>query len=885
MKKKMTKALSIFLCVMTCLAYSTPALAGTEAAFKDETQVTDQQTTGQRDTEKNGEATTKNSAKVDAASDDAEAETKNSDNDELPQSGTDDNISWAIEANGAMTISGSGEMKDYEDNDAPWSAYKTEITSVKFEEGITKIGFDTFNECWNLTDIDIPSTVTAISGYAFYKCTALEAVNLPANVASLGYATFGDCENLKEITINNNDISIQEYTFLNIKKNITIRCNPNSAAWKYAKTELITKECISDHAWKSEYEVDEKATPFWEGKKSIHCQNCDAKKDTTSIPKTDSDSGTDTGITWSIDNTGLLVVNGEGKWYMVRPWLHSKYQEYVTKLKMGSGLTNVDPYFTDYPNLKEVELSDTVKTITSDSGKHAFANCPSLEKITIPNDNIEISDNVFSECSKNLVIRCNSNSAARKYAEANDISWQCINHTYGDYVVDTEATCEKAGSEHRICKDCNYEDVEEIPATGHNYSETYTTDKAATPFEEGEESRHCENKNCESRIDVRTIPKTQEDSGTDDNISWKIDGTGLLTISGEGAMNNYTTLKTPWEKYKDNIKSVVVEEGVTSIGRNAFYHFTKLESVTLADSVTSIGDSAFNSCNVKNIDLPSGVTKVGSNAFKFCQSLEKVTVQSDTIDIADDAFNDCGSIRFICNPGSDAEAYAEEKDDISWQCINHTYGDYETDAEPTCAKEGRQHRVCSTCGYEDVETIPAKGHQWEAQPTVDVEATCEKDGSQSIHCKVCDATKDVQVIPAAHKWTTYRKSAGYLKDGTSYSYCTVCKVKKDVKTIAGYSKYVVKKLKVKKGKKSFKVTWKKASKANRKVISGYQIRYSKKSNMASSKYVKAGKSSKGKKIKKLSKKTKYYVQVRNYTKKGGKTYYSKWSGKKTVRTK
>ena len=106
-----------------------------------------------------------------------------------------------------------------------------------------------------------------------------------------------------------------------------------------------------------------------------------------------------------------------------------------------------------------------------------------------------------------------------------------------------------------------------------------------------------------------------------------------------------------------------------------------------------------------------------------------------------------------------------------------------------------------------------------------------------------------------------------------------------MKTLSGYSKYVVKKFKVKKGKKCFTATWAKASKANQKLMTGYQIRYSQKSNMSGAKYATASKTSKSKKIKKLSKKKKYYVQVRTYMKKSGKTYYSKWSSKKTVKTK
>lgn len=110
-------------------------------------------------------------------------------------------------------------------------------------------------------------------------------------------------------------------------------------------------------------------------------------------------------------------------------------------------------------------------------------------------------------------------------------------------------------------------------------------------------------------------------------------------------------------------------------------------------------------------------------------------------------------------------------------------------------------------------------------------------------------------------------------------------MKRNSKVIPGYSTYYAKSFKVKKAKKAFTVKWKKQNKANQKKFDGYQVRYSTASNMSNAKYVTAGKKSKLKKIKGLAKKTKYYVQVRTFTKSGGTTIYSKWSTVKSVKTK
>ena len=82
------------------------------------------------------------------------------------------------------------------------------------------------------------------------------------------------------------------------------------------------------------------------------------------------------------------------------------------------------------------------------------------------------------------------------------------------------------------------------------------------------------------------------------NLTWDLTG-GVLTISGTGAMTNWIAVfsPSPWDAYKSNIQSVVINDGVTSIGQYAFYNCSKLASVTIPNSVTSIGTGAFEDCN------------------------------------------------------------------------------------------------------------------------------------------------------------------------------------------------------------------------------------------------------------------------------------------------
>ena len=104
------------------------------------------------------------------------------------------------------------------------------------------------------------------------------------------------------------------------------------------------------------------------------------------------------------------------------------------------------------------------------------------------------------------------------------------------------------------------------------------------------------------------------DSGTTGALSWTLMETDteiMLTISGTGSMPDYTKSSAPWADDRDNIRSVVIEDGVASIGSYAFSGCSNLKSITIPDSVTNVGEYAFIDCNsleaVNINDMISGV--------------------------------------------------------------------------------------------------------------------------------------------------------------------------------------------------------------------------------------------------------------------------------------
>ena len=146
-----------------------------------------------------------------------------------------------------------------------------------------------------------------------------------------------------------------------------------------------------------------------------------------------------------------------------------------------------------------------------------------------------------------------------------------------------------------------------------------------------------------------------------DNLTWKLDSEGTLTISGMGEMEDrkYIT-DAPWSPYEYDIVSVVIEDGVTSIGNEAFDRCVSLTSITIPDSVTTIGDEAFYYCkSLTSIILPDGVTSIGDRAFYWCDSLTSITIPDSVTSIGDSAFSCCYSLTDI-NVNSKNKYYASE---------------------------------------------------------------------------------------------------------------------------------------------------------------------------------------------------------------------------------
>jgi hypothetical protein len=148
-------------------------------------------------------------------------------------------------------------------------------------------------------------------------------------------------------------------------------------------------------------------------------------------------------------------------------------------------------------------------------------------------------------------------------------------------------------------------------------------------------------------------------SGKTGKLRWNISNE-TLTISGVGVMPSYkykqgkNRINSPWYSYLKNIANIVICDGVSSIGDNAFY-ICDDEGLTFANifgSETDIGDNFTNYCGLKSVLIPNSVISVGRDAFRNCRNLTSIIIPNSVKTIGSSAFSDCRSLISVNIPNS-----------------------------------------------------------------------------------------------------------------------------------------------------------------------------------------------------------------------------------------
>ena len=358
------------------------------------------------------------------------------------------------------------------------------------------------------------------------------------------------------------------------------------------------------------------------------------------IPYIGGTCGTDVG--WVVTDTNddgsyeTLTISGNGAMANFlddnQPW--AVFMSDITTAVIGEGVTSISNYFlSKFCKLTSVSIASSVTSI----GKYAFFNT-ALTSFVIPASVESIGDNAFAHSSLEMVYFLGTTPPV----PGSYVFDGCSQFTY---IVVPAAAYDDYGFRDYKDLECGYAITcgEGISATTTNngplveQSETVTLSYTGIvpdgycvlySYNDGSNDYAISGNTFTMPASNVTVSATLiPTSGTcgaeaTDNVNWVVtdtngDGTyETITISGNGAMADYYSNPVPWAAFKDVLTTVVIGDGVTSIGGNVFYQFTELTSVSIASSVTSIGTATFYECTkLATINGASGVTNVGSSAF------------------------------------------------------------------------------------------------------------------------------------------------------------------------------------------------------------------------------------------------------------------------------
>lgn len=151
-----------------------------------------------------------------------------------------------LDSDGVLTISGTGDMEEWDYCEAPWYSYRDSILRVVIEDGVTNIAdYSFYNTA--VADVSIGNDVTSIGVYAFNSCSDLTEISIPEGVTSIGSSSFRDCSFLTRVEIPGSVTEIGEWAFActsrmesySVDSSSVSYCSPDGVLYDYDMTQLI----------------------------------------------------------------------------------------------------------------------------------------------------------------------------------------------------------------------------------------------------------------------------------------------------------------------------------------------------------------------------------------------------------------------------------------------------------------------------------------------------------------------------------------------------------------------------------------------------------------------------------------------------------------------
>lgn len=618
-----------------------------------------------------------------------------------------DNLTWTLDEDGLLEISGTGEMYDYKRFESPFYGpdMQTGVHEIKIKEGVTSIGSNVF--CWltSLKKISIPNSVLRIGDSAITTCS-MTSLEIPDSVVEIGEAAFSNNSNLEKVVLSKNITTISADMFMSCSKLTDIKIPDgvteigSDAFWGCSSLKELeipdTVTSIGSRAFSGcnslasiniPEGIDYIAETTFNGCESL--TNVTIPSSVTEIGReafSSCSSLTEITIPDSVTRMGAGVFqNCTGLSKITLP-------DSITSLETGA--------FLGCDSLKEITLPDTITKI----GESAFSNCDILESVKIPEGVTSIGANAFAACTKLKSITLPSTVTEL----GSSIFENCQNLEEVKLLGGVKTIGDSA------FKNCRSLKKLEIPEGAKSIG--------ANAFEE-----------CRKLTTV-ALPDSIESIGAN---AFE-DCAGLTEITIPESM-------TSIEQYTFNrctgLKEIVIPDGVKNIENCAFYGCTGLKEVTIPKSVTRIGVSVFKGA--------ASLTITGyenSYAEKYAEK-EKIPFKALKDEVHTHSWDNGKITKYPTCTSTGTRTYtctscgATKTTTIA--ATGHSWNSGTVTKKPTCTEKGIKTYKCKDCSATRTESIPELEHKVKGKI---VKATFTKDGSVSGVCELCGEKVENKVI-------------------------------------------------------------------------------------------------------------------------------------------
>ena len=508
-------------------------------------------------------------------------------------------MKWTLTSDGTLTISGEGNMFG-----APWSQYKSKIKKVVIGEGVKSISDNAFHYYENLRSVSLPSTLTSIGEAAFWACSSLQSITLPNNLTNIGLNAFRACHSLTQVLIPASVTSIDGSAFECCTGLTDVVFEGNSLEFGSGATFY---DCTSlKNVFFNGTRADWTASRGSSGSVLPAAAQIYYKNDLISSGTCgDNSSGNNT--QWKLTKAGTLIITvGTGYTeggiadfaYGKAPWYQDIYDSGIRCLIIGSGIKTIGSYaFADCTDLAEIIVPDGVISI----GNGAFLQNSGAKRVVLPPSTVYIGHGALRDCSALTSVSLPDSMSNRLFLDMFEGCTNLKSVDIPDGITDIY--------EGDLASCPNWTDIY-YDNWGRVWNRVVSNVRDSIP----------------DRMNVHFKDNIYDSGSCGENVTWTLTADGTLTISGTGAMTDYTyDSRSPWYSCRTYIKRVVMQQGVTSIGDLAFWDCSGLTSVTIPDGVTSIGGDAFRGCAaLTSVTIPGSVTNVGQSAFWACSSLTDI---------------------------------------------------------------------------------------------------------------------------------------------------------------------------------------------------------------------------------------------------------------------